>query len=396
MPERTPIMLVGDAPSAQSGLGRILRDVAVRIHANMSDVFDVATLGYGGYGDRGLGFPQYHIEEMKDWFIPTLPSVWENFAGDRKGILFVIWDASRTLWMTKPKMCRDQFVRDWLQRKPFKIWGYPAMDAAGPMGGLSVMIRESILGYDRVLAYSKWAEDMISNSLTRGEANQLNLHHLPHGIDTSVFFPRGKAKSRSIFTDTLRFSGPKVRPEEKIIGIVATNQARKDYGLAIQALAGVRDIPFRIYIQVDKLERHWSIPALLKDYGLIEKAIVNLTQVTDDVMSHIYSACDLTLGIGPEGFGYPIFESLACGTPVVTGSYGGQCEWMSPEMQVGGYRLRIDGAYNSMRPVYQPMDWTVAIMNRLEKEKEAVTLPSTLDWNNLWPKWERWLREGVK
>jgi len=395
MSERTPILLIGDAPSAQSGLGRILRDLAVRIHTNMSDVFDVATFGYGGIGDRSLPFPQYHIEEMKDWFIPTLPNVWDNFAQGRKGVVFTIWDASRTLWLAKPKTCRDPVMREWLQTKPFKLWGYPAMDATGPNGGLTFVIKETLLGYDRVIAYSQWAEDMISASLTRGEANQLNLHHLPHGIDTSVFFPRDKAKSRSIFTDTLRFNGPKLKDNEKIIGIIATNQARKDYGLAIQALAGVRDIPFRVYIQIDKLERHWSIPALLKDYGLLERAIVMTMPVTDEVMSHIYSACDLTLGIGPEGFGLPIFESLACGTPVLAGSYGGQAEWL--EYSIDPVAFRIEGPYNSFRPVHDPQRWARDITSILTEGFDFdALLPDPLDWKNLWPRWQKWLGDGVK
>ena len=88
----TPLLILSDAPTAGTGLGRITRDIAKRIRADLSDVFEVATLGYGGSYSRSLDFPQYSME-MKDWRVFNLPEVWRDFAGSRKGILMTIWDA---------------------------------------------------------------------------------------------------------------------------------------------------------------------------------------------------------------------------------------------------------------------------------------------------------------
>lgn len=389
-----PILLISDAPSAMSGLGRITRDLATRLHARCSDIYDVATLGYGGVGDKTLPFPQYHIESMKDWFIPSLQDVWQNFAGARKGIGMTIWDASRTLWFARPESaCPDKQARQWLMDAPFRRWSYPAMDATGPHGRLSYPIRECLSGYDRVVAYSKWAEDMI-----RASMNIDGLTSLPHGIDTSIFRPRPRAQARRVFKETLQFNGPELQDEERIIGIIATNQERKDFGLAMEAVSHIKDTPFRLYIQTDLLERKWSIPALLMDYGLMSRAIVNCNPVTDETMAEIYSACDVTLGIGlGEGFSYTAAESLACGTPHITGSYGGHAEWVPEEFLIDPQAWRVEGLYNSIRPVFEAELWTDRIETYINVVPHTVSLlPKGLEWETLWPRWETWFREGLK
>lgn len=391
---RTPILIVGDAPSALSGLGRITRDLATRIHANIPE-FEVATYGYGGSGDKFLPFQQYSIEDMENWYMPHLRDVWENFAGERKGIILTLWDASRLLWFARPETCADREMRTWLEKPPFQKWGYFPMDATGPYGRLSYAVQSCIVGYDRILAYSKWAEDMIRRSLPESQCS--GLQSLPHGINTSVFTPRDRHESRKVFTSKLHFNGPDLKPNEKLIGIVATNQARKDFGLAMEAIAQIKYIPIRIYIQTDILERYWSIPTLLMDYGLMSRAIVNVLPITDDVMSYVYSACDVTLGIGAgEGFGFPIFESLACGTPCVTGNYGGHAEHMAPLMLIEPKAYRIEGCYDCVRPVYDPKDLADTFPRWISMAKTGKSLlPSGLAWPEFWPKWEAWFRVGL-
>ncbi len=392
----TPILILSDAPSASSGLGRICRDLAVRIQRNLSDIYDVGTLGYGGNGDRNLPFPQYNIEGMKDWFIPTLKEVWENFAGNQKGIIFTIWDASRMVWFARPDVkewCPDPELRDWLKNPPFLKAGYFPMDASGPNGQLSRMVAECLMGYDRVISYSDWANKMVTDTLSPADCEKRRLTALPHGVDTSVFYPR--KNTINVFRQELEFAGPKFESYEKLVGIVATNQTRKDYGLALAALADVaRDTPVRIFIQTDTLERHWSIPALLFDYGILGRCILNTKLVSDDVMAQIYSACDLTLGIGQEGFGLPLAESLACGTPVIGGAIGGQTQFMSESMLIKPETTRVEGLYDAVRGVYDPKAWSYWIKKALREKKTGETLlPPRFEWDNLWKnEWEPYFR----
>ncbi len=397
---KTPLLIIGDAPSAITGLGRICRDLALNISTHMSDIFEIGTLGYGGFGDRTLPFPQYSIEGMKDWFLPTLPDVWNNFAGDRKGVVLTIWDASRLLWFARPDnnvTCPEKHLRDWLQTKPFEKWGYFPMDAYGPNNRLSFPLYKTVVGYDRVICYSEWAKKMVASTLSTKQMTDKAVVALPHGIHTDVFRPRHSVDPTRAFHSLLKYPGPPMELNEKVIGIVATNQSRKDYGLAIAAVAEVaKEIPVRLFIHIDVLERHWSIPTLLMDYGLMPKAIVNTGAVTDEVMSYLYSACDVTLGIGPEGFGYPIFESLACGTPVIAGDCGGHAEHMEREWLLPPKMTRLEGVYNCVRPVYEPSFWARQIKAALGRKRPAMPeslLPTALDWKWLWPRWEAYLRE---
>src|SRR5580692_7833565 len=108
----TPLLILSDAVTAGSGLGRITRDLATRIAENMGDYFRVATFGYGGVVSRHLPFHQYIAEGINNWMPPTLPEVWEDFAGNEKGILLSIWDISRLAWLLQPEMhCENHLMR---------------------------------------------------------------------------------------------------------------------------------------------------------------------------------------------------------------------------------------------------------------------------------------------
>jgi glycosyltransferase involved in cell wall biosynthesis len=158
-----------------------------------------------------------------------------------------------------------------------------------------------------------------------------------------------------------------------------------------------------VWIHTDVYEKHWSIPALLYDFGLHEAGsnLITIKAMPDEQMSWMYSACDVTLGIGmAEGFGFPIFESLACGTPCLHCNYGGAAEHLpesclaDPSDDPWKTPMRLESPYNCYRPVHDPIVWARAIERRTLKAK--VTLPAHLDWTNLWPRWAEWLKAGVE
>jgi glycosyltransferase involved in cell wall biosynthesis len=400
-----PVLIVSDAASGQTGLGRIARQIAVRANEHLKDVCRVATMGSGGPGSRKLNFQQYAAEGMEgDFVMPNLPDVWDDWAGEEKGIILFIWDASRLGWIAHPEvMCEAPSLRAFLAARKFKKWIYAPIDAEGPNRKLTYPISQNISGFDRVLTYSGWAEGVVRRTLGAQVSEKVDLSSIPHGIDSSVFYPRGHAKSRAAFgqiTGANYIQGTTVTPwgDEPLIGTVATNQARKDWGLWAESCALFLKVHpnARFWIHTDKLERDWSIPALLVDFGLLHKTVISLGYLEDDRMAQAYSACDLTLGIGAgEGFGYPIFESLFCGTNCIHGNYGGAPAHMDKHLLVDPIGYHYKGVFTCKRPVFNAQDWADKMVALFDSKAPLSDFPEYLDWQYVWPRFEVWIRKGL-
>lgn len=381
---RKKLLFLSDAVSATSGLGRIARDLAIRVHEHLGDLYEVASVGYGGSGSRSIPFKEYHFHSIDNWLVPELPAVWSDFAGDEEGILMCVWDMSRLYWLGAPETCPNSALRQWVEKTKMQKWAYHAIDAEGPNGKLSHRIAETMKGFGRVLDYSAFSSKITGNP-----------DYLPHGIDTATFYPRPHRQARELLTER-GFVG--LKPNSLLVGIVATNQTRKNWQLGVETskilLERGRDV--RVWMHTDLLDRYWSIGNLIADYGLQGRVAVTMNRFTDDQMAWMYSACDATLGIGPEGFGYPIAESLACGVPCVSGSYGAQAEFAPRSMQVDPVNYFYEGAYCSKRPVHAPGMWADKI-EKVAGAKPDSLLPAKVDWNGpeLWPAWAEWFKKGA-
>lgn len=397
-----PLLIVSDAVTSGTGLGRIARDLATRIATNMSDVYRVATAGYGGPTSQHLPFHQYVLEGVQDFVCPTLPQIWEDWAGEEKGIILWIWDLSRLTWFSDPvNFPIEGFgLQQWLMNPKFEKWVYAPIDASGPNDGLTFPLMKTLLGFDRVLAYGSFGEGVIRRTIGDEQSDKRHLTNLPHGINSDVFFELNRKQCRKLFFQhtgalpLIQMDIPPIADDEVLIGILGTNQPRKDWSLGIATCAVLaQNRKIRVWCHTDFLEKNWSIPALLADYGLIDKAVVSLGYLSDEHLAEGYSACDLVLGIAPEGFGYVHVEAQACGCPVVTGSYAGGAELVPKQMRVEPEAFRYEGEYASKRPVYEAWKWAAVADRWIGKR---VTMDSKYDWSVLWPRWEAYLRKAAE
>lgn len=397
----TPILLLSDSVDCHSGLARITRDICTMLSRNPR--FRVGSLGLWGNPARSLPWMQYTINERTGlWGQGDLPHVWRDFAGAERGIVLTVWDPTRTLWLTRPEYSGSEELSAWLREGHFAKWGYITLDATGPQDMLSVQGRDSLLGYNRLLAYTRWGAEVIRRTIGDAESDRRGLDWLPHGLDLDLWQLHDREESKAALY-------PFLHEGDRLVGVVGTNQARKDWGLAAsvcQQLAS-RDSRLRFWWHSDIAERYWSLPALLWDFGLGDRVKVTYG-LTSREMYGMYNACDLTLhpGLG-EGFGYPIFESLACGTPVLHGDYAGgadvlrQCGWESMLMPPESWRL--DGIHNQMRPVFNSQEWANRAYTLLCIEEKAGTADreklrdsiAHLSWKNLTAPWTRWLEGGL-
>ncbi len=398
MSQPKPILIISDSPDRAGGLSRITRDIAGLL--SRSPKFRVATLGREAIGSIHLPFQQYSMRMLAgdaQWGAADLKRVWEDFAGKERGVVLTIYDLTRTLWLSRPEFSGDNELTQWLNQDHFDLWGYITLDATGPQNKLSRIPSECLLGYKRLLAYTKWGADVIERSIGTQAAQQRRLDWLPHGLDLARWPLRDRAEAKARMY-------PFLHEGDTLVGAIGTNQPRKDWGLVASTCQQLvsRNPRVRFWWHSDLEQRHWSIPALLADFGLERNTIVTY-ELSQDELSWRYNACDLTLhpGLG-EGFGYPIFESLASGTPVLHGNYAGgadvlrQCGWSRSLIEPIG--LRVDGLSNQIRPVYDPTDWAARFEEAASYGNNREALRASvahLDWVNLWALWLKWFEDGL-
>lgn len=384
----TPILFVTDAPERTTGLARIGRDLAVRLH-HANPYMRVGFLGIGGTGCGGFGGQQYFCDgyefnnprtgkAMGD----VLPRVWNDFSGGEPGIIFTIGEPSWMLWFSCPEYVRKvgcESLATFLENPSIQKWCYAVIDGEGPNGKLSEVYKEVLKGYHRVVAPSQWAQELIDRTVGAPTSD-----YLPHGLDGDIFHnvPDKEICRMELGVPTNSF----------LIGTVMTNQPRKDWALAAAITSDLRNYisELRLWWHTDVMERTpgWSIPAIAKDFGIEDILHVTIGG-TDSDMCRRYNACDLTiLPSSGEGVGYPLIESNMCGTPALHINYAGGAEYTS--WKVRPQIFRYEGQFNTVRPVTHSNQWSTAIM---EGPKE--TNLDYLEWKNLWPRWQRWFESGV-
>lgn len=389
------LFILSDSPAGTSGLGRICRDLALRIHEHLSDVYDLAVYGYGAQPTHFLPFRQY---EMKiENFVPTnLPEVWRDFAGTERGICLSIFNPSWLPWMVDPSHLLDEKLKSFLASDPFEKWIYAPIDGDVRPGRQPRAIAECIASFDRVAVYTHFAK----NSVLAALDTEPEIAVLPHGLDQKVFYPRDKAIAR----DTLvkRVAGIEaggISDDVVLIGVVATNTPRKDWYLAFETAAELvsRGVNVGLWIHVDKLRANWDIPALISEFGLDGRVIASNRSLSDEDMAWAYSACDVAWAIASGGgWEMPISESLGCGVPVVHGNYAGGAEIMPMNGLVEPAGFRGDSFFALRRPIFRASDWADKTTQFVPSCQRSSLIAPKYYWDNAWAdQWEPWLREGA-
>lgn len=384
---KIPLMILGDAPDLPSGLARIGRDLASRL-VTMPEL-DVCYLGLGGVGTTLTPYRLMNIQETGGyamWGQRSFGPAWRSFARDRRGILFSIWDPMRVAHIGQPKMFAPEDLQELFQSGQFQKWGYFPIDAHGPGLKFTTMVKDILSGYDRRLYYTRWAQRVAVNSGVPGE-------WIPHGLDPvwQPYDPKGGRESIL-----------KMPEDAFLVGCVSTNQPRKDWGTTFAAISRLRHehrMNVFLWAHIDTLRKvdAWDLQALTHDCGIRGRVIVTHS-MSDAQLALCYAACNVTFanGLG-EGFGYPIAESLACGTPVVHVNYGGGADMLPDEMRVTPCAYRLTGVLNDVRPVLDECAVAGKLVEVAKLKHPALAgYVEHLKWDRLWPVWKRWFYEGVE
>ncbi len=394
-----PILLVGDGPpdnQVQSGLGRITHDLAWMISSRPE--FEVGWLGRMAFGRKAYPFAMYSFGPHEQWGEGRIQEAWMDLSAGRKGIIFTVWDASRLGWFVQNGV--DRRMDEWFSRDEFERWGYFMLDGEGlRRGSLPVMQHAVLDKYDRVLTASRWARDIALNSKAQfGTQGLGELDWLPHPLNTRTFHRAGRKEIRSAWA---------IAQDEILLGIVMTNQERKSWGTSLQAVRLLLDagVKLKLWIHTDKMSLdarggYWDIEGLITELGLNEFVRSDFRSLSDSEMAMRYSALDLLLMISAsEGFCYPAVEALACGTPVLTGSYGAQAELAQhtcPLVEPRGFEVRTHHAIR--RAVYSPEDIATVAQGLLKRKRlpeDYARSVEHLESSRLGKQWLKWMMKGI-
>ncbi len=384
-----PLLLVGDGADSHTGLGRIGHDLAW-ILSTMPE-FKVGYLGRNSLGRAKFPWASYTFGPSDNWGEYKIQEAWQDLSAGVHGIVFTVWDASRLLWFVHPEGYPPK-LQEFLLQGNFERWGYFMADAAGvDPGRLPLEQAEVMRSYDRVLVASRWAHGL---AVASGVGEVADLDWMPHPINRASFRRHPRETARSFWG---------VDARTPLLHCVMANQARKHWPVVMETLALLPQA--RLWLHTDLALHYWNLQALAVEYGVGDRIISEGRPLADTELAMRYSACDAGLVIsGGEGFGYPVAESLSCGVPVVTGSYGAAAELTDARCLVQAAWSAVDTVHNVRRAGYRAQDVAERVRWVLGQEwidesgcaGDPQRLVEHLDSPLLAVQWRRWLRKGLQ
>jgi len=185
------------------------------------------------------------------------------------------------------------------------------------------------------IRHAWWPIAYAPNGTLAMDAAGLHPLYASHAYDPAVFKPGDREEARK------RLGWPQ---DKQIVATVAVNRgglpSRKAWPQLMDAMGQVRramgeDAPLwycHTYICKDGYEGGVNLEMLSQQHGLTggvffpDQAIYRYGGFDEQYLAAVYQAADLLLAVSVgEGFGVPILEAQACGTPALVG------RWTAPE-----------------------------------------------------------------
>jgi glycosyltransferase involved in cell wall biosynthesis len=260
--------------------------------------------GLGGtYGNESL---PAHVESV--------------FGHPREGLVVSLID----VWVLNPNQCAAFNMACWV----------PIDHEPAPPGVLKFFLNSHAVP----LAMSKFGAEQLS---------ALDPIYVPHGVDTEVYRPVAKSEAREKLG---------IEDDGFLVGVVAANKgnspSRKSFVALLEAFAVFRERRpnAKLYLYTD-LRGEWSqgvpLGPVIQALGIPEESIgaadpysIHFHPSSANTMAHLYSAMDVLLNPAMgEGFGVPILEAQACGTPAIVTDFSAMREVCGAGWRVGGARF---------------------------------------------------------
>jgi glycosyltransferase involved in cell wall biosynthesis len=315
-----PLVVAGNSPWAGTGYGQQIAQLAPQLVADGYDVALAANYGLQGAKLEWDGIPIYP-PGFDVWGNDTIgPNSRTHFAG-RRGWVITLFD----VWVAKGPSWGEMNVASWVPvdhvPTPPKVVEFFTTTGAQP------------------IAMSEFGERQLAKS-------GLDPLYAPHGIDTDVFRPGIPDINGTATRDVLG-----VPDDAHVTLMVAANKGvyppRKSFPqalLAFSRFARNHDDAYLVLhterfgmadgLQLDRLIEACGIP---EDRVSFTDQYAYRIGLPQPVLAAIYNAADVLLAPSMgEGFGIPVVEAQACGTPVIVSDFSAQPELVGSGWLVGG------------------------------------------------------------
>jgi glycosyltransferase involved in cell wall biosynthesis len=208
-------------------------------------------------------------------------------------------------WLVNPRYNALPPLLGWAARAYYRANLTAAMQEAQRLLAVSQATRQAIC------AYAPW--------------HDAKVHVTYNGLDTSRIYPMDQALAA-------RQLAPYLPPGTPFVLTVGQGAPYKNHLHAVQGfLAAFRDHPsYRLILVRRAVQRETALHTLLRQPHVQGRVLV-WSYVTDGLLNALYNAARIVLHPSYyEGFGLPLVEAMAVGTPLITSSVSAMPEIVGP------------------------------------------------------------------
>jgi glycosyltransferase involved in cell wall biosynthesis len=335
------ILIYATSPLVGSGYATATRYVAKGLKDRGHDIANFAWNSHAGRIFNWDGIPIYPRANTLNGFDGLGPYC-RHFNADMVLAICDPWVMSKEQWRTGHDC-------------PVVFW-YPCQSDPASRTLLSIVNTA-----DASLCYSKWGTEV----MRAGGANSM---YVPLGVDTSIYKPQCKRDARKELVDlgfdlTDRFFAVMVAANASTVP--TCRKAFDQTLLAWSQYVHDHDSDAILYLHTwpgphqGGMDLHPLVSHLgLEDNIYFPSEEFYLLGLSDEWMARLYASADVALqATTAEGFGLPVLEAQACGTPVITTNYSSM-----PELTRHG--VCVEPVAKLWAP--GPMDGWVAIPSTLK------------------------------
>lgn len=308
------LLIVADAACA-TGFAQVSHNLIMRLH----NEWEISVLAVNYKGDP------HPIQQYAQVYSPQAVQPLDYYGYYRINDLQKKIKPDVVLHINDPWVL-SEYMQVLKPNTPGKLVFYTPVDAIN----VKSMYITPLNKFDRGIAYTKFGADVL---IAGGYNSTLDI--IPHGVDTTIFFPMNKIETRQTMIDKKFVQNLAI--DDFIVQIVDRNSLRKRidlalYGFALWANSKPKNV--KLWYHGALMDEGYDIAQLADFFGISDRMIYTsktinpATGVDISMVNAAYNAADVKVSLsGGEGWGLTAMESMATRTANMVVNAAAYSEW---------------------------------------------------------------------